>query len=55
MQLLGIIGVGFVVTVQLLIRFPAFDRYWRCNGDAMRQFSSYSHISGKPVIQYGGK
>jgi hypothetical protein len=29
MKLLGIIGVGFDVPDQLLIRFPAFVRYWR--------------------------
>jgi hypothetical protein len=29
MKLLGIISMGFDVTVQLLIRFSAFVRYWR--------------------------
>jgi hypothetical protein len=29
MKLLGIIGVGFDVMDQLLIRFSAFTRYWR--------------------------
>jgi hypothetical protein len=28
---LGIIGVGFDVTDQLLVRFSAFVRYWRKN------------------------
>jgi hypothetical protein len=32
-----IISVGFNVTVQLLIRFSAFSRYWRKNGSTMRQ------------------
>jgi hypothetical protein len=31
MKLLGIISVAFDVIDQLLIRFSAFDRYWREN------------------------
>jgi hypothetical protein len=42
MKLLEIIGVGFDVTDQLLIRYLAFVRYWRKNGSTMRQYISYS-------------
>jgi hypothetical protein len=28
-EILGIMNVGFDITDQLLIRFSAFDRYWR--------------------------
>jgi hypothetical protein len=41
-DIIGIIGVGFDVTDQLLIRFSAFVRYWRKNGSTMRQYISYS-------------
>jgi hypothetical protein len=44
--------VGFDVTDQLLIRFPAFVRYWEKNGSTMRQYISYSYTSRKPMIQY---
>jgi hypothetical protein len=33
MKLLGIISVGFDVTVQLMIRFSAFVRYWKKKWD----------------------
>jgi hypothetical protein len=45
----------FDVTDQLLIRLPAFVRYWRKNESTMRQYISYSQTSRKPMIQYGGK
>jgi hypothetical protein len=35
MRLLGIIGVGFDVTDQLLIKSFAFVKYWRRNGSSM--------------------
>jgi hypothetical protein len=38
----GIISMGFEVTDQLLIRFSAFDRYWRKNGSTKRQYISCS-------------
>jgi hypothetical protein len=41
MKLLGIMGVGFDATDQLLIRSFAFDRYWRINRSTMRQYISY--------------
>jgi hypothetical protein len=40
MKLLGIISMDFDVTDQLLIRFPAFVRYWRRNWSTMRQYIS---------------
>jgi hypothetical protein len=41
-KLLEIISAGLDVTDQLLIRFSAFVRYWRKNGNTMRQYISYS-------------
>jgi hypothetical protein len=38
MKLLEIISEGFNVTDQLLIRFPAFLRYWRRNGSKMKRY-----------------
>jgi hypothetical protein len=51
MKSLGIISVGF----KLLIRSFAFVRYWRKNGNTMRQYIIYSKTSKKPMIQLGGK
>jgi hypothetical protein len=55
MKLLGITGVDFNVTDQLLIRFSAFIRYWRKYESAMKQYISCSWTSRKPMIQLGGK
>jgi len=40
-KLLGIICVDFDVIYQLLIRYPAFVRYWRKSESIMGQYSSY--------------
>jgi hypothetical protein len=37
-------SVDFNITYQLLIRIFAFVRYWRKNGNTMRQNISYSHF-----------
>jgi hypothetical protein len=42
MKYLRIISVGFNVTDQVVIRYSAFIRYWRKNGNTMRQYISYS-------------
>jgi hypothetical protein len=42
MKRMGIISVGFDVTDKVLIRFSVFIRYWRKNGNAMRQKIGYS-------------
>jgi hypothetical protein len=55
MKLLGIMSVGFNVTDQLLIRFFSFIILEKKNGSTMRQYSSYSKTSRKPMIQLGGK
>jgi hypothetical protein len=55
MKLLGIISVDFNVIDQLQIRYFAFVRYWRKNWSAMGLYISYLEISGKPMIQLGGK
>jgi hypothetical protein len=55
MKLLGIFGVGFDITDQLLIRFFAFIRYWRKNGSKMGQYISQSWSSRKPMIELGRK
>jgi hypothetical protein len=41
-SIIVIISVGFYLIDQLLIRFSAFVRYWRKNGNTMRQYISYS-------------
>jgi hypothetical protein len=42
MKLMGITGMGFFVTGQLLIRSFPFIRYWRKNGHAVREYIIYS-------------
>jgi len=39
MKLLGIISVGLNVIDQAMIRYSAFDKYWRNNGCTIRQNS----------------
>jgi hypothetical protein len=42
MKLFVIIGAGFGVIDQLLMKFSAFARYWRRNGSTMRPYIIYS-------------
>jgi hypothetical protein len=42
LKLLRIMAVGLDVTVQVLITFFAFVKYWRKSGSITRQYSSYS-------------
>jgi Zn ribbon nucleic-acid-binding protein len=44
-----IIGVGFDITDQVLIRCFAFIRYWEKNGIGMRQCISFSYTSRRKV------
>jgi hypothetical protein len=41
---LGKIGVNFDVTNPLLIRFSAFVRYWRRNGNTMRLYLDFKNV-----------
>jgi hypothetical protein len=42
MKLLGTISVEFEEADQLLIRYPAFVRYWEKSESKMGQYISYS-------------
>ena len=57
MELLGIIGVDFDWTDQLLITHSAFVKYsyMRKNGTTTRRCISYSQTSRKPMIQIRGR
>jgi hypothetical protein len=45
--------VDFNATGQLLIRYSAFVKYLRKNGNTMKQCISYLWTSRKPVIELG--
>jgi len=44
MKLMDIISVDFNTTVQLLIRYSAFIRYWRKNGSIVEEYINYLHF-----------
>jgi hypothetical protein len=48
--LLGIVGVDFDATSQLLIIYSAFINYLRKNGNKVGQCFTYLYTSRKPVI-----
>jgi hypothetical protein len=52
-KFLGTISVDFDATGQLLIIYFAFIKYFRKNGNTMKQCSSYLKTSRKPTIQLG--
>jgi hypothetical protein len=55
MKILGIIGVGSDVTEEILITFSAFGRYWRKNGNTMRQYIrdfKKAYDSGRREVLY---
>jgi hypothetical protein len=54
-EIIGDHQCDFDVINQLLIKYFAFVRYWRKNGNTMRLYISYLYISGKPMIQLEGK
>jgi hypothetical protein len=54
-KLLGIFGVDFDVTGQLLIIYSAFVKYLGENGNAMKQYIRNLQTSRKTVFQLGGR
>jgi hypothetical protein len=51
-ELLGIIGVGFDVTDQLMIRFVAFVIYGTTNGSTVTECFRQLYTSRKPRILF---
>jgi len=54
-KLLGIISVNFDATGQLLIRYSAFVKYLRKNGNTVKQYITYLESARKHMIHLGGR